>query len=70
MKSEAGHWKIVPGSLDEWNAKHKPPLRIEQTWRLEKVAQREAHRVALSKTGKTVAIEYEHESTTFCIVCT
>jgi hypothetical protein len=62
-------WEFIAGTLDEWNAKQDPMFRIDQTCRITGVgAHLDGPRVALSKTGEPVAIEFESLSSTVCFV--
>lgn len=52
-------WKIVPGHLDDWNAKQGSTLRIELRGEIVGEIYYDCARVALSQTGKIVAIEVD-----------
>jgi hypothetical protein len=70
MKSDDGYWKMVPGNLDDWNAKQKTKLAIEQRSKLGEGVQRDVHRVAVSRAGDVIAEECDRLSGTFCLVST
>jgi hypothetical protein len=61
-------WELVPGTLDEWNAKQRPKFRIVQTGGTVNGVHVDGPRVAEDETGKTVAIEHETLSSTNCFV--
>ena len=52
-------WKMVPGHLDDWNAKQGSTLRIELRGEIVGEIYYDCARVALSETGKIVAIEVD-----------
>ena len=61
-------WKIVPGTLDEWNAKQRREFRIVQAGGIVNGVHVDGPRVAEDETGRTVAIEHETLSSTNCFV--
>ena len=61
-------WKIVPGTLDEWNAKQRPKFRIVHTGGIVNGVHVVGPRIAEDETGRTVAIEHETLSSTHCFV--
>jgi hypothetical protein len=61
-------WEIVPGTLDEWNAKQRPKFTIVQTGGSVNGVHVDGPRVAEDKTGKTVAIEHATLVSTNCFV--
>ena len=52
-------WRTEPGSLENLNAKLKSPLKIVPTAEHGGDTHFDGHRVALSKGGEPMAIEYE-----------
>ncbi len=61
-------WKIVPGTLSDWNARQKPQFKIVQTGGLVNGVHVVGPRIAEDETGRTVAIEHETLSGTNCFV--
>jgi len=61
-------WKLVPGTLDEWNAKQRPKFRIVQTGGIVDGIRVDGPRVAEDEAGRTVAIEHQTPSTSNCFV--
>jgi hypothetical protein len=52
-------WTREPGHLDEWNAKHGSRFKIEQRGEIVGEIYYDCARVALTETGKVVAIEVD-----------
>jgi hypothetical protein len=61
-------WKIVPGTLNEWNAGQRLKFRIVQTGGIVNGVHVVGPRIAEDETGRTVAIEHETLSSTNCFV--
>jgi hypothetical protein len=61
-------WKIVSGTLNEWNARQRPKFRIVQTGGIVNGVHVIGPRIAEDETGRTVAIEHATLSSTNCFV--
>lgn len=61
-------WKIIPGTLNEWNARQRRKFRIVQTGGIVNGVRVVGPRIAEDENGRTVAIEHETLSSTNCFV--